>query len=96
MNKENALREARAEALKNRVDMVVVNDPLANAEESSGPYGYCPRAGVDVLFARRIKCDDYFIEADGFSYSAADLEAWKLVASLSPEKVAAKFEKEDK
>jgi hypothetical protein len=81
MNKENAIEAARAEAMKNRVNMVVVNDPIANAEEAE-PYGYAPRAAVDVLFRHRVKADDYFIEWYGhgenpfFEYSAADMASW--------------------
>ena len=55
--------------------MVVVNDPF-NADES-GPYGYAPPAGVDILFAHRVKADDCFIDYYGganplFEFNAAD------------------------
>jgi len=50
MTKEQAIAEAKKEANKNNVTIVVVNDPIANAEDETGPYGYCPIFAKDMLF----------------------------------------------
>jgi hypothetical protein len=42
MTKEHAIEEAQAIANKERMTMAVANDPIANAEEEGGPWGYCP------------------------------------------------------
>ena len=85
MNKENAVNAARVAAIENRVRMVVVNDPIANAEDEAGPWGYAPYAAVDVLFAHRVIADDYYFEVDGYGYSASELGEWIKVAVIRPE-----------
>lgn len=49
MTREQATAEARREADKNRVTMVVVDAPIENAEENA-PFGYCPQAAKSILF----------------------------------------------
>ena len=42
MTKEAAIAEAIKIAKKENMVMAVANDPIANAEDESGPWGYCP------------------------------------------------------
>ena len=48
MNLQDCIAAATKEAKKNKIVMVVVNDPIANnvEDEPEGPYGYCPACAV--------------------------------------------------
>ena len=50
MTLDQAICEATAQAKKNSVEMVVVDDPISNAEESDGTFGYCPAGAEKLLF----------------------------------------------
>jgi len=52
MTKEQAIKGAQTEAQKygGGVQIAVVHDPIANAEDESGPWGYCPVEAVAILF----------------------------------------------
>lgn len=51
MTKAKAIELAKVEAKKAKVEIVVVDAPIENAEDESGPFGYCPAEAKDVLFA---------------------------------------------
>jgi hypothetical protein len=48
MTKAKAIEAAKAENAP--CPIAVVNDPLAMAEDESGPYGYCPLITKYILF----------------------------------------------
>jgi hypothetical protein len=50
MTKEKAIKMAQAEARKDKTELVVVNAPVENAEDESGPFGYCATMAKDTLF----------------------------------------------
>lgn len=50
MSRAEAMELACERAHKTGVTMAVVHDPIANAEDSTGPYAYCPLRAVHTLF----------------------------------------------
>lgn len=50
MTKEDAIQEATETANRENLVMVVANDPISNAEDESGPWGYCPSNARFLLF----------------------------------------------
>ncbi len=59
MTKENAISEARKIWKQQRIPMVVVHAPIEMIEDAGGDlnqvYGYCPLAGVDILYNFALK-----------------------------------------
>lgn len=52
MTYQHAIDGAKQVCKEHRAYMAVVNAPVENAEDASGPYGYCPLASVPRLFAK--------------------------------------------
>lgn len=50
MNQTDATLAARKEAKTNNLQMAVVNAPIEHAEDSTGPFGYCPTSAVSTLY----------------------------------------------
>lgn len=50
MTLQDAIAGARKAAQESQLPIAVVNAPLENAEDESGPYGYCPVVAKDILF----------------------------------------------
>jgi len=57
MNQLDCLNAAQRTAESEKVKIAVVDDPIANAEEEDGPFGYCPVEAVGLLFPHgRLVC----------------------------------------
>ena len=50
MEKQDAIKQATREALNGNIEMVVVDAPIENGEDESGPFGYCPALAKNILF----------------------------------------------
>ncbi len=62
MTKDTALSFAQIEANRYQTTLLVYCDPIGNAEDLSGPWGYCPPdRGADLLARFRDKALDMLV-----------------------------------
>lgn len=62
MTKPAAIAAAQSEANHYGMTLLVYCDPIGNAEDESGPWGYCPTGrGADLLARFRDKSKDEFV-----------------------------------
>jgi hypothetical protein len=50
MTLKEAIIDAKKIAKESKLAIAVVNAPIENAEDESGPYGYCPEMAVHILY----------------------------------------------
>lgn len=50
MNLQDAIKDATKAANECGHPIAVVNAPIENAEDESGPYGYCPLMAKNILY----------------------------------------------
>lgn len=58
MTKEQATIEARKIVESNGIPILLYSDPIGNAEDFEGPWGFCPPAAAEMLAKYREKEKD--------------------------------------